>query len=112
MKEFSSSEEKKKLSVPLTSACSTCQREKVKAVVNPQLIPKHKHCNTLCGKFLLYPSLTELPSLEIKWALLDVSELGYLFLDKSSLHIIAWDLDLERSQLDDKAWMMSNQVTQ
>ncbi len=32
----------------------------------PQLIPKHKHCNTLCGKFLLYPSLTELPSIEIK----------------------------------------------
>jgi hypothetical protein len=48
--------------VPLTSACSTCRR----AVVNPQLIPKHKHCNTLCGIFLLYPSLTELPSIEIK----------------------------------------------
>ncbi len=47
--------------VPLTSACSTCQREK-----NPQLIPKHKHWNTLCGIFLLYPSLTELPSIEIK----------------------------------------------
>ncbi len=28
-----------------------------------------------------------------------VSELGYLFHDKSSLHIIAWDLDVERSQL-------------
>ncbi len=36
-------------SVPLTSACSTCQREKVQAVVNPQLIPMHKHCNTLYG---------------------------------------------------------------
>jgi hypothetical protein len=32
----------------------------------PQLIPRHKHCNTLCGIFLLYPSLTELPSIEIK----------------------------------------------
>jgi hypothetical protein len=100
------------LLVPLTSACSTCQREKVYAVVNPQLIPKHKHRNTLCGMFLLYPSLTELPSIEIKWALQDVSELGYLFLDKSSLHMIAWDLDLERSQLWCKAWMMSNPVTQ
>jgi hypothetical protein len=30
-----------------------------------QLIPKHKHCNTLSGMFLLYPSLTELPSIEI-----------------------------------------------
>ncbi len=50
-------------------------------------------------KLLLYPSLTELPSIEIKWALQDVSELGYLFLNKSSLHIIAWDLDVERSQL-------------
>jgi hypothetical protein len=30
------------------------------------VIPKHKHCNTLCGIFLLYPSLTELPSIEIK----------------------------------------------
>ena len=38
----------------------------------------------------------------------NVSELGYLFHDKSSLHIIAWDLDVERSQLDDKARMMSN----
>jgi hypothetical protein len=28
-----------------------------------------------------------------------VSELGYLFHDKSSLHIVAWDLDVERSQL-------------
>ena len=35
--------------VPLTSACSTCQREKVKAVVNPQLVPMHKHRNTLYG---------------------------------------------------------------
>ncbi len=26
-----------------------------------------------------------------------MSELGSLFLDKSSLHIIAWDLDVERS---------------
>ncbi len=26
-------------------------------------------------------------------------ELGYLFLDKSSLHIVARDLDVERSQL-------------
>jgi hypothetical protein len=32
----------------------------------PALIPKHKHCNTLCGRLLLYPSLTELPSIEIK----------------------------------------------
>jgi hypothetical protein len=40
-------------------------------------------------KFLLYTSLTEQPSIEIKWALQDVSELGYLFLDKSSLHIVA-----------------------
>ncbi len=32
----------------------------------PELIPKHKHCNTLCGRLLLYPSLTELPSIEIK----------------------------------------------
>ncbi len=38
------------LTVPLTSACSTCQREKVEAVVNPQLIPPmNKHINTLCG---------------------------------------------------------------
>ena len=28
-----------------------------------------------------------------------MSELGYLFLDKSSLHIVARDLDVERSQL-------------
>ncbi len=35
--------------VPLVSLCSTCQREKVKAVVNPQLVPMHKHYNTLCG---------------------------------------------------------------
>ncbi len=41
-----------------------------------------------------------------------MSELGYLFHDKSSLHIIARDLDVERSQLDDKAGMMSNPVTQ
>ena len=32
-----------------------------------------------------------------------MSELGYLFHDKSSLHIIARDLDVERSQLDDNA---------
>jgi len=68
--------------------------------------------------FLLYPSLTELPSIEINWALQDVSELGYLFHDKSSLHIVAWDLDVERSQLynivldDVKAGMISNPVTQ
>jgi hypothetical protein len=61
--------------------------------------PKHKHRNKLCGMFLLYPGFAELPSIEIKWALQDVSELGYLFLDKSSLHIVAWDLDVERSQL-------------
>ncbi len=47
----------------------------------------------------VYPSLTELPSIEKKWALQDVSELGYLFHDKSSLHIVVWDLDVERSQL-------------
>ncbi len=52
--------------VPLVSLCSTCQREKVQAVVNPQLIPMHKHYNTLCGRLLLYPSLTELPSIETK----------------------------------------------
>ncbi len=65
----------------------------------PATIPKHKHCNTLCGMFLLYPRLTEQPSIEMNWALQDVSELGYLFLDDSSLHIIAWDLGVERSQL-------------
>ena len=32
----------------------------------PATNPKHKHRNTLCGMFLLYPSLTELPSIEIK----------------------------------------------
>ncbi len=45
-----------------------------------------------------------------------MSELGYLFLDKSSLHIIACDLDVERSQLCKvlvvKTRMMSNPVTQ
>ncbi len=68
------------------------------AVVNPQL-DSCKHINTLCGIFLLYPSLNELPSIEVKRALQDVSQLGYLFLDKSSLHIVAWNLDVERSQL-------------
>ena len=43
--------------VPLTSACSTCQREKVWAVVNPQLVPMHKHRNTLCGKFYYIQAL-------------------------------------------------------
>ena len=33
-----------------------------------------------------------------KMSTTNVSELGYLFHDKSSLHIIAWDLDVERSQ--------------
>jgi len=47
-----------------------------------------------------------------KLSTVNVSDLDYLFHDKSSLHIIAWDLDVERSQLDDKAWMMSNPVTQ
>ncbi len=28
-----------------------------------------------------------------------MSELGYLFHEKSSLNIVAWDLDVERSQL-------------
>ncbi len=48
-----------------------------------------------------------------KMSTTNVSELGYLFHDKSSLHIIAWDLDVERSQLynivldDVKAGMMS-----
>ena len=45
----------------------------------------------------------------------NVSELGYLFHDKSSLHIIARDLVLERSQYtarDVRAGMMSNPVTQ
>ena len=51
--------------VPLTLALLNLLKGKVWAVVNPQLIPKHKHCNTLCGMFLLYPSLTELPSIEI-----------------------------------------------
>jgi hypothetical protein len=44
----------------------------------------------------------------------NVSELGYLFHDKSSLHIIARDLVLERSQYtarDVRAGMMSNPVT-
>ena len=48
-----------------------------------------------------------------KMSTTNVSELGYLFHDKSSPHIIAWDLDVERSQLynivldDVKAGMMS-----
>ncbi len=66
---------------PLLWACSTYWRI-VWAVVNLQL-DSCKHINTLCGIFLLYPSLTELSSLETKWALQDVSELRYLFLDKS-----------------------------
>jgi hypothetical protein len=41
----------------------------------------------------------------IKWALQDVSELGYLFHDKSSLHIIAWDLDV-RDQAVVNSWMV------
>jgi hypothetical protein len=32
----------------------------------PTTNQQYKHCNTLCGLFLLYPSLTELPSIEIK----------------------------------------------
>jgi hypothetical protein len=45
----------------------------------------------------------------------NVSELGYLFHDKFSLHIIALDLVLVRSQYtvrDVRAGMMSNPVTQ
>ena len=34
-----------------------------------------------------------------KMSTINVSELGYLFHDKSSLHIVAWDLDVERSKL-------------
>jgi hypothetical protein len=64
---------------PLLWACSTYWRI-VWAVVNPQL-DSCKHNNTLCGIFLLYSSLTEQPSIEIKWTPQDVSELGYLFLD-------------------------------
>ena len=41
---------KNRTPVPLISLCSTCQREKVQAVVNPRLIPPmNKHINTLCG---------------------------------------------------------------
>ncbi len=53
-----------------------------------------------------------------KMSTINVSDLGYLFHDKSSLHIIVWDLDVERSQLynivldDVIAGMMSNPVTQ
>ena len=50
-----------------------------------------------------------------KMSTINVSELGYLFHDKSSLHIIARDLVLERSQYtarDVRAGMMSNPVTQ
>jgi hypothetical protein len=39
---------------------------KVKAVVNPQLIPKHKHSQHTVWNILLYPSLTEPPSIKIK----------------------------------------------
>jgi hypothetical protein len=43
-----------------------------------------------------------------------VSELGYLFLTMSSLHIIAPDLDVrDHSMVDEgKALMMSNPITQ
>jgi len=34
-----------------------------------------------------------------KMSTINVSELGYLFHAKSSLHIVAWDLDVKRSQL-------------
>ena len=40
-----------------------------------------------------------------------MSELGFLFLTKSSLHIIAGDLDV-KDQAVAKSWMMSNPVTQ
>ncbi len=46
----------------------------------------------------------------IKWALKDMSELGDLFLTKSSLHIIAWDLDVRDHSC--RSWMMSNPGTQ
>ncbi len=69
---------------PLLRACSTYCRI-VWAVVNPQL-DSCKHNNTLCGNFYyIKPYWTAF--CRIKWALQDVSELGYLFLDKSSLHI-------------------------
>ncbi len=68
--------------------CSTCWRK-----VNPQLTIS-KHINTLRGiSTISKPYWTVF--YRIKWALQDVSELGYLVLTRSSLHIIAWDLDVQ-----------------
>ncbi len=41
---------------------------------------------THCVGFLLYPSSSELPLMRNKISTTNVSELGYLFHDKSSLH--------------------------
>ncbi len=55
---------KKLLFVPLTIALLNLPKGKSLGRSKPAT--KHKHSNTLFGMFLLYPSLTELPSIEIK----------------------------------------------
>ena len=90
---------------PLLWACSTYWR-KVKAVVNPWL-DSCKHINTLCGISTILPYWTIF--YRIEWARCEWVRLFILV--KSSLHIIAWDLDV-RDQAVEKSWMISNSVTQ
>ncbi len=90
---------------PLLWACSTYWR-KVWAVVNPRL-DLCKHNNTLCGDSTIskpYWTAFNKMSTTCEWVRLFI-------LDKSSLHIVAWDLDVKKSQLWQE-WMMSNPVTQ
>jgi hypothetical protein len=52
--------------VPLTfSFAQLAKGKSLGRIVNPQLIPMHKHSQHTVWNILLYPSLTELPSIEI-----------------------------------------------
>jgi hypothetical protein len=74
----------------------------------------HKHLQHTVWDFYYIQALLNC-LMRNKISTTNVSELGYLFHDKSSLHIIARDLVLVRSQYtvrDVRAEMMSNPVTQ
>ncbi len=102
-----------KICVPLTTfcyfeLCSICLRKDL-GCRNPQPTLETNTNSTYVGiSTISKPYWTVF--YRIKWALQDVSELGYLFLTNSSLHIIAWDLDVRDHSC--WSWMMSNPVTQ
>jgi hypothetical protein len=99
-------------SVPLTFSFAQLAKGKSlglsKPATNSQAQALATHCveySTISKSYRTAFYRNKLSTTRCEWVRLFISR-------QSSLHIVAWDLDVERSHCAIKSWMMSNPVTQ